>query len=456
MKIRTIQFEKKRGKKLYEQVFEKIQHDILEGYLKQGDQLPSIRQAENLFNVSRTCILQAYEALLMNGMVHAIPQKGYFVDVDEEHIRLRKHVMDQVHDIKEEVIRFDFRSQSMDKEAFDITLWKKYLKEVLDHHTEISTYGVAKGEKALQVALANYSYSMRGVLCDETKILVGASIQSLLYSLFGLIGRPCVFAMEEDSFLPAQMVCQDYQIPIHFLKRQQEGICIEELEKHHVNVLYVNTLASGLHKQPLTKKQQKELLVWAKRNHAYIIEDDHNGELRYHTRMMSAMHSLDGGEHVVYAGSFSRLLLPSFRISYLVLNDALNHIYTTRQEYYTPTSSKIEQLALAHYISDGHLERHVKRLRKQYALKANHMYALLKHYFPNTTMYLEESSLCFVLTFEEGVNINQWLYEASKFQIRIHPSEKNTIRLSFAAIDEDIMDEAIKEIHTLYTTFIKQ
>ncbi|MGX8852702.1 MocR-like pyridoxine biosynthesis transcription factor PdxR [Amedibacillus sp. YH-ame10] len=455
MKVKAMNFEKQRGIKLYEQVYRKLEDDILEGYLKQGDQLPSIRQAVTMFKVSKTCVEKAYGVLEMNGLIRSISQKGYFVDVDEEHVKLRKKVMEHVDSYEEEIIRYDFRSQSMDKDAFDVTLWKKYLKEVLDHHQEITTYGEARGEQSLRIALSNYAYAMRGVLCNEKNIMVGASFQSLLYILLGLMNRPLVFGMSKETFLPAQMVCEDYQIPIQYFKTDDEGICVDELYQSDVNVLYINSAAAGTYHQPLSKKRQKQLLQWAHDRNAYIIEDDHNGELRYYSKMMPAMQGFDGGKRVLYIGSFSRLLLPALRISYCVLNEELLHKYQQRMRFYTPMSSKIEQLALAYYISDGHLERHVKRLRKHYASKATHMEELLRTYFPNTSIHLEESSLCYILHFEESLDVKSLMDYARNRQIRISISNKGDMVLSFAAIIEDDMKKAIEELYALYLQVIR-
>ena len=144
----------------------------------------------------------------------------------------------------------------------------------------------------------------------------------------------------------------------------------------------VNSASAGYNHQPLNKKKRKELLAWAAERNAMIIEDDHNGELCYHTRMTPAMQGFDTGGHVVYIGSFSKILLPSLRISYMVIPQALQYRYDQRANSYSPTSSKIEQLALARYIADGHLERHVRRLRRHYEHKSIHMRTLLEQWFP--------------------------------------------------------------------------
>ena len=132
MKLKTINFERVKGKALYVQIYEKLRSDIVSGYLVKGDQLPSIRKCEVLMKVSKTSIERAYEKLQEEGYIISLPQKGFFVDVEPENIRLRKAVTAQESKLYDEKIRYDFRSQTMDVSSFDLALWKKYLKEVLD------------------------------------------------------------------------------------------------------------------------------------------------------------------------------------------------------------------------------------------------------------------------------------------------------------------------------------
>ena len=173
MKLKTINFERVKGKALYVQIYDKLRSDIVSGYLVKGDQLPSIRKCEVLMKVSKTSIERAYEKLQEEGYIISLPQKGFFVDVEPENIRLRKAVTAQESKLYDEKIRYDFRSQTMDVSSFDLALWKKYLKEVLDGRYEIATYGEAQGEARLRVALQKYAYTVRGVLCTSDQLLIG-------------------------------------------------------------------------------------------------------------------------------------------------------------------------------------------------------------------------------------------------------------------------------------------
>lgn len=450
MKVKTINFERQKGSPLYKQIYLKLQGDILSGYLRKGDQLPSIRKCESMMKVSKTSVERAYEQLLEEGYICSIPQKGYFVDVDAESASLRKAVLQQPIALEKKTIRYDFRSQTMDSASFDIALWKKYLKEVLDGHEEISTYGDAQGEQALRVALSKYAYSIRGVLCSSDQILIGSSFQSLLYVICGLFSKPCVIGMEESGFSHAETVFADYRFPVRKLSSNASGILMKELYESDVNVLYINSGSHGSNHQPLSRLKREELLQWAQDKNAYIIEDDHNGELRYRSKVTPAMQGFDMGKHVIYIGSFSKLLLPSLRISYLVFTKDLLPLFEQRRDSYSPTSSKIEQLALAHYIADGHLERHVRRLRKRYEVKSNLMRECIQDIFPDVECILEEASLQFILRFPASFSVETAIDKAKKHHILIQKNTGGDIVLSFAAIPQQELRKALEELHRLW------
>lgn len=446
MKVKTINFEIKQGIPIYKQLYQKIQSDILSGYLVKGDQLLSIRKCEKLLKISKTSIERAYEKLLDAGYIISIPQKGYFVNVDQEQIKLRKALINQPMQMNKNNILYDFRSQSMDSSSFDIALWKKYLKNVLDSSTEITTYGEPQGELALRIALQKYAYSIRGVLCRSEQILVGSSFQSLLYILCGLCTKPCQIGMETSGFPQAETVFHDYGFTIHKIKADKDGINLEDLYHSNIQILYINSGSHGSDHQPVSKRKRNELLKWAETKNALIIEDDHNGELRYQTKTTPALQGFDMGKHVVYIGSFSKLLLPSLRISYMVLTDDLLAKFEKRKENYSPTSSKIEQLALAHYIVDGHLERHVKRLRKRYEQKSREMQKHLQTCFPQVECVLEEAALQFIMRFPNEFNVDYLIEKAKTHNILIQKNTDNELVLSFAAIKEEEIEKAINTL----------
>lgn len=452
MKMDTINFEKQKGKPLYRQIYEKLKDDILNGYLVKGDSLPSIRKCVAMMKVSKTSVERAYELLLEEGFLVAVPQKGYFVDVESENVRFRKQLLETREREEQLHIRYDFRSQSMDVSSFDLTLWKKYLKEVLAGHEEIATYGDPQGERSLRLALQKYAYTMRGVLCTPEQILIGSSFQSLLYILCGLIRKQAVIGMEESGFRQAETVFADYGFVVKKLPSDEEGIDVASLYEQHVDIVYINSASQGRNHQPINKQKRKALVTWAKASQGYIIEDDHNGELRYQSKLTPAMQGFDDGGHVIYIGSFSKILLPSLRISYMVLPDMLKECYQLRKSAYAPTSSKIEQLALAQYIADGHLVRHVRRLRRHYEQKSTIMRSLLEASFPQADILLEEAALQFVLRFPAPVKVDTLIQAALQQGIILTQNTGKELVLSFAAIKLEDMETAIAMLRQCWKT----
>ena len=108
-----------------------------------------------------------------------------------------------------------------------------------------------------------------------------------------------------------------------------------------------------------------------------IVEDDYGSEFRYFNRPTPSLQGLDGGENVVYLGTFSKLLLPSIRISFMILPQSLTEVYERKKDLYNQTVSKADQIALCSYIRDGHLNSQIKKSRKIYVQKSKILADLL-------------------------------------------------------------------------------
>ena len=113
-------------------------------------------------------------------------------------------------------------------------------------------------------------------------------------------------------------------------------------------------------------KKRLQLLEWASKSNGYIIEDDYDSLLRYDGMPVPALQGLRDGEHVIYVGSFSKLLIPALRISFMVIPRTLNEVFNQVISRYSQSVSKIEQLALARYMAEGAFERHIRRIKKTY------------------------------------------------------------------------------------------
>ena len=251
-------------------------------------------------------------------------------------------------------------------------------------------------------------------------------------------------ALEEPGFPQAEEIFyrQGWQVR-HFTIEELEadGCSARQLPR----VLYVSP-SNPYKGRSLTPAQRLALLHWCHETSGYVLEDDYNGEFRYFSRPVSSLQGLSDGENIIYLGSFSRLLLPSLRISYLVLPVRLLPAYARIGCLYNQTSSTIEQLALASFIDAGLLRRHVKRLRKIYSGKNTLLRRYLQQYLGDKVEVLAyESGLHLHLKVHSALSSRQLAEKALAAGVKVIPVRgTREVLLSFAGIDEDDIEPAVK------------
>lgn len=267
------------------------------------------------------------------------------------------------------------------------------------------------------------------------QIVIGAGTQPLLYILCGLLQNKQI-ALEEQGFTQAERVFADCGIKTLRLPADDNGISPAALKKSGLHTALISPSRAVQSGTAMPVNRRQELLKWANEENGILIEDDYNGELRYNARPVPAIQGMADGATVVYIGSFSKLLLPSVRISYMVLPPQLLKIYLERVKSYNQTASKIEQLALASYIKSGQLERQLRRMRKLYAEKSTQLIKELQKYFKGSAqLYLQETSLCLSFLPKKAVSANELCRLAAKQGVRVVPAKKgNGVLLGFAGI----------------------
>lgn len=170
--------------------------------------------------------------------------------------------------------------------------------------------------------------------------------------------------------------------------------------------------------------RRNQLLHWAETQDGTIIEDDYDSEFRYYGRPIPALKGLDSRGNVVYLGSFSKVIPPSIRISYMVLPDKFLKIYEKKSSLYNQAASTIEQLALAEFMSDGHLERQIRRLRKLYYEKSRIFFDAVKTILGDNVEITEnESGLHTLLTVKSPLSAKELQERALTQGCRIAPVE---------------------------------
>lgn len=182
---------------------------ILQGAMKSGDKLPSVRACSHLFSLSRTTVESAYYLLAAEGYVISREKSGFYVCGTDS---LKKS---QSESLKSELtdsakIKYDLVSSSADGESFNFSLWRRYVKSALRQTERLLSYGEAQGEYELREAVCGYINKQRGVICSPEQIVIAAGTQSLLGILCAVTKDRNSVALIGSDFEQGRAVFEDY------------------------------------------------------------------------------------------------------------------------------------------------------------------------------------------------------------------------------------------------------
>ena len=398
----TYNLDSYKPKPLYEALYECIRNDILSGIIKENEKLPSKRALSGHLNVSITTIENAYGQLQLEGYIRAEHGRGFFVNAIDlnnksKNVQLPDPEPHQAPYIAAQpvdpIFLVDFKANSSFLTLFPMATRSRLMKNVLSSQDlkllETVPYN---GVLALREAIAEHLHSFRNMNVNPEQIIIGAGTEYLYSRLMGLFGPSSVVAIEDPGYKKFADISANHGIVWDYIPIDSYGMQIDRLQTSKAGIVHVSPahhFPTGI-VMPISRRL--ELLDWAKKeNYRYIIEDDYDSELRYVGKMVPTMYSIDTNQKVIYMNTFSKSLVPSIRISYMVLPPMLLDRYRETLSFYSCTVSSFEQMTLAHFISEGYFERHINRLKQHYREKRD---LLLKA--------ITNSSLSKIMTIEEA------------------------------------------------------
>lgn len=447
-------FDKDSNKALYIQLYEYIKLEITSGLLKPDSKLPSIREASTSLNLSKTTIENAYSQLVAEGYIENSPKRGYFVsDLSDYYFELNTESIKNTIDHSVEPY---YINDGVDKESFDTSTWKRlYNKVISDENTNIYSSGSIQGEKELREEIANFVNTMRGGHTSPEQVIVGAGVQYLLGILIGIIkGNYNTVAVEKPGFNKAEFIFEDYLFNISHIAITDNGFPVDELRKSDAKLIYI----SPSHQYPLGTimpvNKKMELLEWAYKNNGLIIEDDYDAMIRYGGMPIPCLQGLDKNDCVVYLGSFSKMLLPSFRISFMVIPKKLLPKYNSIKIRHTQSTSKIDQLVLASFMKEDYMSKHLRKIKRIYKKKNTLLINCLKNAFKNTLEIINSDSGLHIVCEAKTVKSEEKLREDAKnshILLNIISSKNNKIifSLNYSGISMNEIQDFTKLLGTV-------
>ena len=450
-------------KPLYEQIYSHIRAEIRNGSLKAGERLPSTRVLAEHLKVSRSTTQMAYDQLLAEGYMEARPCRGYFVSHLEELVETGATGTGEMETTVEPNAgwRIDFSPRGIDLDSFPYHVWRKLSRNTLvDDNKEMFHSGNHQGEPGFREAIRSYLHSARGVNCSPEQIIVGAGSEYLLMLLSQILEGRHVIAMENPTYKQAYRVFQSLGYEVCPVEMDANGMEPELLAECGANVAYVmpsHQFPTGI-VMPVGRRQ--ELLKWAQEApDRYIIEDDYDSEFRYRGKPIPALQGMDRNGRVIYLGTFSKCIAPAIRVSYLVLPLSLLVRYRSQTSFYASTVSRIDQNILYQFLSGGHFERHLNRMRAIYKTKHDLLLEQVEPLRKQFEIRGEHAGLHILLTSRNGVPEEALIRKAAEAGVRVyglnsyfilpeHNHRPSTVVLGYASLSEE---QIVDGIHLLKT-----
>jgi GntR family transcriptional regulator/MocR family aminotransferase len=408
-----------RSEPVYRQLADHLAALIAAERLARGERVPPTRDLAHALGLSRNTVARAYEWLVGAGWLGAHVGRGTFV-VGPPRTRARRNraprpvalvqpafawpalFASRVRALRvpfplrmpsEDRIRFDFRPGRVDVHGLPIAdlqgAWQRAVGRVREHGNDVDLFGW----QPLRAAIAR-SLAGRGIAKSADDVLVTAGAQQALDLVARALVEPGdLVAVEDPGYFLAALAFRSAGASIVGVGVDREGLRVDELARvvrtRRVKLAYVTPSAQVPTGVALSRARRDALLDLADRAQMPILEDDYDCELRADAPLEPALAALDGGDRVIYAGTFSKALFPGLRIGYVVGAPPLLRALATLRLASIFQPSLLDQVALAELLARDSLERHVRRVRKRYAERRQALAEALRAELPGITRFDE-------------------------------------------------------------------
>jgi GntR family transcriptional regulator / MocR family aminotransferase len=392
-----LDLEKQSAVSLFRQLYSGMRAAILAGRLAGGTRLPSTRQLAAELELSRKTVVNAFELLISEGYLEGKVGSGTYVArvLPEELLQASRpssSVASPTRSQERAYSRWGASLAGRETSAlfggdtlrafapgiaaldeFPYKIWSR-----LAAHTwrvverDRLSYGDPLGYWPLREAIANYLVTVRGMNCEPEQVIIMTSMLQTLALVSKLVlgaGEPA--CVEDPCHPTARRALTDAGALIVPVAVDQHGLSVEQLANeehsgHPVRLVYV----TPSHQYPLgvtmSLSRRLALLGWAALTGAWILEDDYDSEYRYAGRPLAALQGLDQAGCVLYMGTFSKVLFPALRLSYVVVPAASVDLFARGRAALDRQAPIMEQVVLTEFFNEGHFARHLRRMNGIY------------------------------------------------------------------------------------------
>ena len=405
---------------LAEQVYGQVRDAIVEGRLIAGDVLTPSRTLAAQLGMSRFTVAEAYARLAAEGYVDGRRRGGTVVTsavaaMPQGRARTAIEPLPLAASITPygrqptTTPRYDFRPGNVDPSLFPLRAWRHCAtaatKEPPPH------YGDPLGDDDLRAALAHWIGRTRGVVTSAEEVVVTSGVlHGMDLVVRVLVGPGDVVAVEEPGYPPAVELLRSHGLAVVGVPVDADGLVVDAIPAS-ARLVYV----TPSHQYPLgsvlSHERRLQLLRWAARHDATIVEDDYDSQFRYATRPHEPLQRLDPDGRVVYLGTLSKVLSPSLRIGFAVVPRSIIPAVSALRQAVDWCPPWPTQPTLTRLILDGHLDRHIARATRQYRGRREEVVRRLRSW-PLPVRLLPSSSGLHIAVLVDGIDDDRALHEA--------------------------------------------
>lgn len=383
---------------------------IADGRLPAGAKLPATRKAQAAFGISRNTLADVYERLTVEG--HLISRHGSGIYVADarppsksrippaKRTRTSDFVLNpfwnqpgaageigfwtRPNDAASAPIEVDFRPGLFDSRLFPYDVYRRITTKQL-RGLEIEPLQVHYPQdnhdsRPLRTAIAAHIAVTRGIACDPDHVIATTGAQQAFDFLARLLVTPgsTLVAVEDPGYPPMRVPFRAAGAAIVPVGVDREGLKVAEIPEG-TKIICV----SPSHQYPLgitmSPRRRAALHAFARKNAAIVIEDDYEGEFRFDSTAGDALWNADAADYVFYAGTFSQCMLPAFRLGFIIAPDWALDAITLIKDNAGGHCSIADQRGIAEFIDEGHLVRHVRKMRTIYRKRRDLVTHILEH-----------------------------------------------------------------------------
>ena len=367
-------------------LYSELRAAILDGRLAPGARLPASRDFANQYELSRGTVVSVLERLQDEGYVSSRVGFGTCVNRVEAPRPARQATAPPAY-IRRIVSKYrqpepwvdlafargarPFRIGVPAIDEFPSDVWGRIAAHrARQFRSWLEKEPDRRGYRPLRDAIATYLRTSRGVRCSAEHIVIVSGIQQALDLLARLLLKKSdPIWMEDPGYFGARVAFDNAGAKMIAVPVNEEGLSVSAGMKICPDAK--GAYVTPAHQFPLgvtmSLERRMALLGWASRAGAFVIEDDYDSEYRFEGPPVPALQSLDNHSSVIFIGSFSKTMFPALRVGYVVLPATLIDAFVGFRYRTDFRNSSFDQAVLCDFIVDGHLARHLRKMRNLYA-----------------------------------------------------------------------------------------